>query len=108
MTLPSDDWKTNAGIVLGIVGAIGAVARWMFSLLRLEFNRELDVLRRDVSAATKTSEVDRAHLWAENKRNSEEFQRFRGEILSNMFSKSDAAQMETRILAALSRCFNKE
>ena len=88
-------WIVGTG--LAAAGLIGGVIRYFSGILR----HEITDMRADIDERTAHSQRDRDAIWEQMRRVENDYQKFRGDILLTMFSKSDASAMEARILAAL-------
>ena len=85
------------GTALAGMGLLGGLLRYFSGMLR----REITDIRSDLDERTAHSQRDRDAIWEQMRRVENDYQKFRGNILLGMFTKSDANAMETRILAAL-------
>ena len=85
------------GTALMGVGLVGSLIRYFSGILR----HEITDMRADIDERTAHSQRDRDAIWEQMRRVENDYQKFRGDILLTMFSKSDASAMEARILAAL-------
>lgn len=85
------------GTALAVFGLVGGLLRYFSSILR----REITDMRQDMDDRTERAQRDREAIWDQIRRQVEDYQKFRGDILLTMFSKADAGAMEARILAAV-------
>ena len=88
-------WVVGTG--LAAAGLIGGVIRYFSVSLR----NEVDDMQREMDERTNRAQKDRDAIWEQIRRLADDYQKFRGEILLTMLTKSDAAAMEARLLAAL-------
>ncbi len=85
------------GTAIGVIGLLGGLLRYFSGML----SREITDMRNDIDERTAHAQRDREQLWEQMRRVENDYQKFRGDILLTMFSKTDAGAMEARILAAL-------
>lgn len=85
------------GTSLAGIGLLGGLLRYFSGIL----TREITDMRNDIDERTAYSQRDREQLWEQMRRMENDYQKFRGDVLLTMFSKTDAAAMEARILAAV-------
>ena len=85
------------GTALAGLGMLGGLLRYFSGMLR----REITDIRSDLDERTAHSQRDRDAIWEQMRRVENDYQKFRGDMLLTMFSKTDAGAMEARILAAL-------
>ena len=90
-------WIVGTG--LAAAGLIGGVIRYFSVSLR----NEVFDMQAEMNERTQRAQKERDAQWEEIRRLSDDYQKFRGEILSTMVTKSDVAGMEGRILSALAR-----
>ncbi len=88
-------WVVGTG--LAAAGLIGGVIRYFSISLR----NEVADMQQEMNERTDRAQKDRDAIWEQIRRLSDDYQKFRGEILLTMVTKLDVAAMESRILSAL-------